>query len=121
MQAVCTGFLFLSLSRYEVSLKPLKNLFLCILPYFLRNHNSHNFRFHLQKCVEGSRCAVVAAEASVACGGYASGRGRAEVYFVAGCAGVVRYSVVATNEGEAPSAGSVRFLSTPSSCYLVER
>ena len=85
MQAVCTGFLFLSLSKYEVGLKPLKNLSSCILPYLLQNHNFHNFRFHLQKCVAGSRCAVGVAEASEACSGYEWGRGRAEIYFEAGC------------------------------------
>ena len=90
MRAVCTVFWFLSLSKYEVGLKSLKNLSSCILPYLLQNHNFHNFRIHLQKCVEDSRCAVGAAEASGACGGYASGRGRAEVYFEAGCTEVER-------------------------------
>ena len=38
----------------------------------------------------GSRCAVGAAEASEACSGYEWGRGRAEVYFEAGCMEVER-------------------------------
>ena len=78
VQAVCTVFWFLSLSRYKVGSKYLKNLSSCVLPYLLHNHNFQNF--HFQKCVTGPRCAAEAAEASEAiCCDYEWGRGRAEI------------------------------------------
>ena len=97
------------------------NISSCILPYLLQNHIFHHFRFHLQKCVAGSRCAVGAAEASEACSDYKWGRGRADIYFKAGCTEVEHQSVVGTNGGEASNVGLVRFLSIPSSCSLVAR
>ena len=69
----------------------------------------------------GPRCAVGAAEASEACSGYEWRKVRAGIYFEAGCTEVEHQSVVGTNGGEASNAGSVRFLSIPSSCFLVVR
>ena len=62
VRAVCTGFWFLSLLRYEVGSKYQNNLFSCVLPYLLHNHNFQNF--HFQKCATGPRCAEEAARTS---------------------------------------------------------
>ena len=62
-----------------------------------------------------------AVEASEAYSDYEWGRGRAEIYYEAGCTEVEHKSVGGTNGGEASNAGSVRFLSIPSSCSLVAR
>ena len=69
----------------------------------------------------GPRCTEEAAEASEACCDYEWGRGRAEIYYEAGYTEVEHQFVSRTNGGEALNAGSVRFLSIPSSCSLVMR
>ena len=72
-------FHFSFLLKYEEGLKSLKNLSSCILPYLLKNHNYHNFRINLKRCVAGPRCAVEAADASEACIEYEWGLVWAEI------------------------------------------
>ena len=70
------------------------------MSYFIYNIIIIDQNFHFQKCEAGPRCAEEAAEApeAIYCD-YKWGRGRAEIYYEAGCEEVEHQSVGGTNGG----------------------